>query len=70
MFWVLKAPREEIIDSVSSSGQRIQGGSTILVISRSSKKESENVLSGSGNEGAEAQDDIPVVASEEIIEEK
>ena len=69
MFWVLKAPREEIIDSVRSSGKRIQGGSTILVISRSSKKESENVLSGSGNEGAEAQDDIPVVASEEITEE-
>ena len=46
MFWVLKAPREEVIETVSSA-QRIQGGSTILVVSSSSKKESENAYSGS-----------------------
>jgi hypothetical protein len=46
MFWVLKAPREEVIETISSA-QRIQGGSTILVVSSSSKKESENAYSGS-----------------------
>jgi hypothetical protein len=46
MFWILKAPREEVIETVSSA-QRIQGGSTILVVSSRSKKESENAYSGS-----------------------
>jgi len=53
MFWVLKAPREVVVIETSSSARRIQGGSTILVLS--TKRESENAISGaSGNAGAEA----------------
>ena len=52
MFWVLKVPREVVVIETSSSARRIQGGSTILVLS--SKRDSENPISGSGNVVAEA----------------